>query len=77
MNPNYLGFAMVGVGGEQVAANFAFNYQGFTISATTIFNPQIAIWEATEKNDAPILYNASSMVDAIRWCDLKHAERLI
>lgn len=58
---------ILGVNGKPVKACCVFNYEGFEVSASTIFKPtHIAVFNHQD-NEAK--YDATSIPDAIEWID--------
>ena len=67
-NLNYMNFGIMGYGGEKVKAGAGFIYKGYIISMSTVFNnPAVAVF--VDVDGGEIVYEASSVEDAIKWVD--------
>mgnify|MGYP001616180255 CR=1 FL=1 len=68
-NLNSKHFGIMDAQGNHVPAGAGFLYRGFIISMTTIYNSPSVVVFAGEP--AMVAYDATSVEDAISWCDMQ------
>ena len=67
-NLNPKGFGVMDATGNHVKAGAGFAYKGFIISMTAIYSsPKVVVF--VDNENAPIVYDAKSVEDAITYID--------
>lgn len=63
---------IIDINNNEVKACAWFEYRGFVVSSSTIVQPlSIAVYPASLKMDADVVYQADTVSDALIWIDRK------
>lgn len=69
-NHNYRGFCILNIDATPIKGSASFDYKGFTISMSTVFQPDVAVFNDDQ------CHSVDTVEDAIAWVDNYQAEQV-